>query len=84
MSDVLVINKQRDMYNYIDAYKTKLETDKDNLTADEKGTVQQLKWFSLDEIIHCDEIIYPVCLARYLKPVLGGDIPRTPIELEFS
>lgn len=36
VSDVLIINKQRDTYNYVDSYRTKLATDKGNLASDEQ------------------------------------------------
>ena len=52
-----------------------------HLTDEEKSTVQRLQWFSLDDIANCKDIIYPIGLAQYLKPILDGDIPTTPVEL---
>lgn len=55
-----------------------------NLDEWEKKKVKRLKWFSLEEIIHSDEVIYPVVLPQYLPSILKGKYPKKPIEIDLG
>jgi ADP-ribose pyrophosphatase YjhB (NUDIX family) len=56
----------------------------DNLTMEEKTTVRELRWFSMEDIENSKEIIYPVVLPRYLKPLIEGNIPEEPITIDLT
>ena len=55
-----------------------------NLTPGEQKTAQKLKWFSLDMIRNCDEVIYPIVLLEYLPDVMLGKYPKSPIEIDLA
>ncbi len=55
-----------------------------HLTPEEKETVTKLKWFSLKAIEESREIIYPGLLPVYLKQIIEGHIPSTPIEIDLT
>ena len=55
-----------------------------NLTQDEAKIVTQLAYFSLHDIIHSNEIIYPIPLPDYLPDIIAGKYPRDPIEINLS
>lgn len=57
-----------------------------NLTDEEKTVCTMLKWFSLEEIKACPDIIYPVLLAdkRYLPAILQGNIPKDIIPIDLT
>ncbi len=55
-----------------------------NLTEEEKAVVDKLKWFSLDDLLNSEEVIYPVGLAEYLAPILSGDYPSHPIWIDLA
>lgn len=57
------------------------EVSLDNLAGEEVGTVTNLKWFALADIENSTETIYPKQLAAYLKPILDGDIPHSPLKI---
>ena len=55
----------------------------DNLTAQEKETVKELRWFSIDEIECSEEIIYPRVLPQHLRSIISGNIPQNPIKIDL-
>ena len=64
--------------------KRKADLNLNHLTQEEKGTVTELKWFSLKEIEESKEIIYPGLLPVYLKEILDGNIPEQTIEIDLA
>lgn len=56
----------------------------DNLTTEEKSTVKELRWFSFEDIVNGTEIIYPIVLPQYLKPLIEGNIPQKPIAINLT
>ena len=56
----------------------------ENVKGREKDSLKSLKWFSLDKINNCNEIIYPVSLGKYLFNILIGKYPDNPIEIDLS
>ena len=55
-----------------------------NLTTNEKKVVESIKWFSLDNIINCNEVIYPVGLEEYLIDILDKKYPADPIWIDLD
>ncbi len=62
------------------------ETTLENLTAEEAEFVNDLKWFSLDEIEHTSEIIYPIILKDLLRQVVSNQylIQNHPIWIDLD
>lgn len=54
------------------------------LDAWEQNHVKQLRWFSLEDITHCTEIIYPVVLKDLLPAILQKQYPTTPITIDLD
>jgi 8-oxo-dGTP pyrophosphatase MutT (NUDIX family) len=52
-----------------------------NLTSAEQETVQECRWWSLEELAASDEMIAPRGLPGFLAPILDGQIPREPVVL---
>jgi 8-oxo-dGTP pyrophosphatase MutT (NUDIX family) len=50
----------------------------------ETKAVKKLAWFSLEKILRCDEIIYPVLLSKYLPDILSEIYPLTPLEIDLA
>jgi 8-oxo-dGTP pyrophosphatase MutT (NUDIX family) len=55
-----------------------------NLTEPEQAVVEKLAWFSLEQIINSDEIIYPVVLPDYLPDIISGNYPDQPFEIDLA
>lgn len=55
-----------------------------NLTQDEQAIVQKTAWFSLEQILSSDEIIYPVPLLEHLPDIVAGKYPEQPIEIDLG
>lgn len=55
-----------------------------NLTAYEQEVIQDLRWFSLEQIRSSNQLIYPLCLKRYLPAILDGRYPAEPLEIDLS
>lgn len=81
---VMYRKKTRILQRFIICRTEKLEVDLNHLTEAEKTTAKQLKWFSVNDIINCNEIIYPVVLSRYLEEIIHGRIPDPPIEIPLE
>lgn len=50
----------------------------------EKKCVKEVSWFSLERILSCDEVIYPVLLPEYLPDILSGKYPQKPLEIDLA
>ena len=79
LSGVLQRLKQRFMVVHTNQTKLTIA----NLTAAEKKVIKELRWFSLDEIKNCQDMIYPSKLAEYLPEILQGNYPSSPIKRDL-
>ncbi len=66
------------------AHTQKTEITLDYLTSEEKEVVTEARWFSLDEMKTCKEVIYPVVMQEYLPDILAGKYPEHPIEIDLA
>lgn len=55
-----------------------------NLMDEEKESIKSFKWFSLEEIKYCSDIIYPIDLPEYLPGILNGKFPERTIVLDLN
>ena len=46
--------------------------------------IQEIKWFSLENIKKSPEVIYPVVLPDYLPDIVAGRFPKEPIGLDLA
>lgn len=53
-------------------------------TADEKQVVKKLQWFSIEDIIKSEEIIFPILLSKYLPDIISEIYPEKPIEIDLK
>lgn len=53
-----------------------------NLLPYERNVYRDHRWWTLDEMERTDEVLLPIGLAGYLRPLLAGNIPAEPITLE--
>jgi ADP-ribose pyrophosphatase YjhB (NUDIX family) len=54
----------------------------DHFTEVEKETYQAHHWWSVDEIMNTQELIFPKQLGQKLIPLLKGEYPAEPIAIE--
>jgi 8-oxo-dGTP diphosphatase len=50
-----------------------------NLTQEEVDVFREFRWWSLDEMLATDEILFPPGLPELLAPLVRGDIPSEPV-----
>ncbi len=50
----------------------------------EKKVIKELKWFSLEDIINCENVIFPVVLPKYLPAILEGKYPDKCLEIDLA
>jgi 8-oxo-dGTP pyrophosphatase MutT (NUDIX family) len=50
-------------------------------TALEREVIQDMKWWTLDELRSTSEMIFPSSLVQHLPALLAGDIPAPPLEI---
>lgn len=55
-----------------------------NLINEEKESIKSFKWFSLNEIKHSSDIIYPIDLPEYLPDILNGKFSERTISLDLN
>ena len=53
-----------------------------NLLPYERDVYRDHRWWTLDVMERTDEVLLPIGLAGYLRPLLAGNIPDEPITLE--
>jgi 8-oxo-dGTP pyrophosphatase MutT (NUDIX family) len=63
-------------------YVARLEEEAPGLTLypDEMLIMDDLRWWTLDDIATTEETVSPRALARLLPPILAGDYPDAPID----
>jgi predicted acetyltransferase/8-oxo-dGTP pyrophosphatase MutT (NUDIX family)/RimJ/RimL family protein N-acetyltransferase len=83
--DLVLSGKLRRLQQkFIVARTSKKNVNMKNLTTNEKKVVESIKWFSLDNIINCNEVIYPVGLEEYLIDILDKKYPADPIWIDLD
>ncbi len=63
-------------------YVARLDEDAPDLTLypDEMLIMDDLRWWTFEEIVGTDETVSPRALATWLPPILAGDYPDPPID----
>ena len=58
----------------------------ENLTEEEKESCLELKWFSIEDIKGCQDIIYPVLLTeeQFLPSIIKGNITKKVKNIDLS
>lgn len=69
---------------FVVARTKKTQTTRQHLTPEEQQVIEKLAWFSLDEIRHSKEVVYPVVLPDYLPDILEGHFPPKPIWIDLA
>lgn len=70
--------------SFIYARNTRTEVSLRNLTAEERPVIKALKWFSLDEVRNCKDIVYPVLLSEYFEVLLRDGCPERPVVIDLT
>ncbi len=52
-----------------------------NPTEWEQKAIQKLRWFTFEEILNCNEKIYPTVMPKYLPDILSENYPSKCIEI---
>ena len=81
---VLAGKKTRVKERFIVARTKKKKISLENLSKWEKKVVQKIKWFSLEEIKNCLDVIFPVLLEKYLLDIILGHYPKKPIKIDLG
>jgi 8-oxo-dGTP pyrophosphatase MutT (NUDIX family) len=83
--DLMVNDKQTKIdEKFIVARTSKHSVFFKDLIGYENKTLDDLKWFSLEEIKSCKEKVYPVLLIEYLQNIIKGKYPEAPILVNFA
>jgi len=82
----LILSGQRTLMKqeFIVAHTKNSEITLKYLTDEEKKVIVKIDWFSLEDILNSEEIIYPIGLAEYLADILSENYPKEAIEVDLS
>lgn len=82
----LIINGilSRQQQRFIVARASAAQVSLHNLTPYEQKVIKDIRWFSLEQIEDSKELIYPLCLRRYLPAILKGHYPAEPLEIDLG
>lgn len=82
----LIINHELNRQNqrFIVAKTSVEEVSLHNLSAYERKVIKGIRWFSLEQIEKSTELIYPLCLKRYLPAIIDGNYPALPLEIDLG
>lgn len=69
---------------YVAYLRSNKQINSDNFTENEKNGVTHTEWLSLDEIVKHTEPIFPAILKTHLAPLLRGEYPAMPLEVDLS
>jgi len=69
---------------FIVARTTQSSVNLSNLTQEERGVIEKIAWFTLQQIQDSEEVIYPVVLADHLPPIIASEYPSEPIEIDLA
>ncbi|MCA9507024.1 MAG: NUDIX domain-containing protein [Myxococcales bacterium] len=53
-----------------------------HLSAQEKKVIKDARWFSLNALQNCEELIYPLGLRASMNDIFQGNYPIEPVEIE--
>ena len=59
------------------------EPSRDGWDANEQALVDDIRWWTLDDLAACPETVHPVGLAELLPDVIAGRYPETPREIAW-
>lgn len=83
--DLILSGKLRHMkQKFIVARTSNDNVDLFNLTQPEKNVITDIKWFSLNDIKKCNEVIYPVLLPKYLPDIINNSYPAEPLTIDLG
>lgn len=77
-------NLSRQQQRFIVAKASIDDVSLNNLTADEMKVIKDIRWFTFEQIEKSNELIYPLCLKRYLPAILEGHYPEESLELDLG
>ena len=80
LSGILTQLKQQ----FIVAHTTQKTLTTEHLTEREKEVIEEIRWFSLNQICNCNELIYPPGLKDYLPGILEGNYPEPPLKIDLQ
>lgn len=69
---------------FIVAHTKNSETTLQHLTDEEQKVIEKTAWFSLEEILASEEVVYPVVLPEYLPDILSQNYPKEPIWIDLA
>ncbi|HEX7759883.1 MAG TPA: NUDIX domain-containing protein [Caulobacteraceae bacterium] len=69
--------------SYVVAHSAGGETSRDGWQPLEHELVDDIRWWTLEELIACAEDVYPLDLAKMLPDILEGRYPAEPLPIRF-
>lgn len=69
--------------SYVVAHCAGGETSRDGWQPLERELVDDIRWWTLDDLIACPEDVYPLGLADMLPDILAGRYPSEPLTIRF-
>lgn len=54
---------------------------RDGWTALEREVIQDMKWWTLDDLRRTTDLVFPSSLVQHLPALIAGDIPASPLEI---
>ncbi|MBA4601924.1 NUDIX hydrolase [Thermoactinomyces mirandus] len=80
----LFVNKEEthfiEYYYFARTFETRISME--HFTETEKDNYRNHYWWSLDELNHSRELIFPKQIGRQLPPLLQGNFPKIPVFVE--
>lgn len=55
-----------------------------SLTEDEAAVINDLAWFSIDDIRECPDVIFPIVLPDHLPDIINGNYPSSPLKIDLG
>ena len=57
---------------------------RDGWDAMERALIDDLRWWSLDELRACQDVVHPIGLADLLPDIIAGRYPQSPLTIGWS
>ena len=70
--------------HYIVARCTDVALSRDGWDAMERALIDDLRWWALDELRACQDLIHPIGLADLLPDIIAGRYPAAPLTIGWS
>ncbi len=74
--------RAHDSFYYAQTHKSAISLDQ--MTSDERRVYRDHRWWKLDEVKTSKEIFLPKNLPTLLEPIICGELPVEPIEIDLS